>query len=448
MKSIKFIIAILALSTIWLGCERKSYVAAFDELPQERVAKVIDSVRTILTGAPNGWIGVLATGTGGGFGFYMDFDSQEQVKMVADLTNTSSAELYTSRYRVRQDAGVALSFDTYNYISILNSPNNNDFGGTVRDGFRSDIDFIYERATADSIFFVGKRYRQSFKLVKATADQKVRYTNGGYRTAIANFKNFFSTKFNNYIEIDNTKVAIGAVTDSSLASGKRMSFTRTVDGSAVAITKKFAFTVDQIALVDTGAFILEKQLLHASWKDANTLAMYDATGAEYVIKQNPTPLIDFLSVYAYNKAYNSIFVSTGVLPPGVTSDFNAIYTALVSRFASSGRTIRDFEVKLNNSNTLAIRINYYANANPATVFLAEALSSYTFEDGIIKLSGALSINGNWNTRAAQIADFGSFFQGKSFKPDWVTSSVPGLNLGGLYRTDQPTAVVYGIMRKS
>lgn len=448
MRNIKYGIAILALTIVMFGCERKSYVAAFDELPQARVAKVIDSVRTILTGAPNGWVGVMATSTGGGFGFYMEFDAAENVKMVADLNNTTATQMKSSRYRIRQDAGVALSFDTYNYISILNSPDPALYGGAIRDGFRSDIDFIYDHATADSIIFIGKRYRQIFKLGKATAAQKAAYTAGNYQASIGNFKSFFATRFNNYIDMGGTKIALSAATDSSLTAGKRLTFTRSVDGVAVAVVQKFAYTIDKMALTGAGVSMLDKTLMHAAWKDANTLAVYDAAGTEFIVQQNPIPLIEFLSVYAYNRSYNSIFLGSGVLSPGVTSDFNAVYNALVSRFAASGRTIRDFEIKLNNSNTLAIRLNYHANTNPTAGFLAEALSSYTMQDGVMQLSGNLSINGNWNTRAAQIGDFGTFFQGKAFKPDWVSSSVPGLNLGGLYRVDQPTAFVYGVMRRS
>src|SRR5690606_7261806 len=188
-----------------------------------------------------------------------------------------------SRYRVRQDVGTTLSFDTYNYISILNSPDPNLYGGTIRTGFSSDIDFVYDYSTADSIIFVGKRYRQVFKLGKATAAQQTAYNGGGYLTAINGFRQFFATHFNNYVDIGGTKVALGAVTDSSLATGKRMTFTRTVEGSAVAVTQKFAYTVDKMALAGSGAMVLDKQLMHTAMKGAGTMAVYDAAGTEYVV---------------------------------------------------------------------------------------------------------------------------------------------------------------------
>jgi hypothetical protein len=449
MKRINKFLIFIFIVVMAMSCDKKSYESAFDKSAQERVADVIDSVRTKLTTAPNGWIGILSTGLGGGFSFYMQFDNQEVVNMYADLTGESSTVMKSSRYRVKQDAGVVLTFDTYNYISFLNSPDPNLFGGEVRNGFRSDIDFVFDRTTADSIIFHGKRYIQQFKLVKATAEQKAKYIdNASYINSIRSFKTYFNTRFNNYIDLGTTKVAIGVSTDSSRVSGKRVTFTREIDGSAVAVAQKFAFSIDKMAFTDNGITILGKRFVHIAWKDATTLALYDSEGGEYIIKQNPTPLINFLTVFAYNKSYNSIFLSDGKLSVGVTSDFNTTYAGLISRFTASGRTIRDFEVKLSNSNTIAIKLNYYANATPGTVFLAEATSTYTFENGIITLTGALSPNGNWTTRAVQIGDLGTFFQGKAFKPDWVASTVPGQNLGGLYRVDQPTAFVYGVLRKS
>lgn len=449
MKKINSFIIFIFIVGMTMSCQKKSYEPAFDKSAQERVAETIATVRTQLTSAPDGWIGILTTGLGGGFSFYMQFDNQEVVNMYADLTGESSTVMKSSRYRVKQDAGVVLTFDTYNYISLLNSPDPSVYGGETRNGFRSDIDFVYERSTADSIIFHGKRYIQQFKLVKATAAQKAMYIdNASYSNSIKAFKTFFSTNFNNYIDLEGTKVAIGVSTDSSRVSGKRVTFTREVEGSAVALAQKFAFTIDKMAFTDNGITILGKRLVHIAWKDATRLAVYDSEGGEYIINQNPTPLINFLTVYAYNKSYNSIFLSDGKLSAGVTSDFNATYNGLISRFTSSGRTVRDFEVRLSNSNTIAIKINYFTNANPGTVYLAEATSAYTFENGIITLTGALSPNGNWNTRATQIGDLGTFFQGKSFKPDWVASTVPGQNLGGLYRVDQPTAFVYGVLRKS
>src|SRR5690349_1218367 len=64
MKKITFFILIISLIAAFTACNKKSYVAAFDELPQDRMADTIKMVTDALTGAENGWIGVLPTGIG------------------------------------------------------------------------------------------------------------------------------------------------------------------------------------------------------------------------------------------------------------------------------------------------------------------------------------------------------------------------------------------------
>jgi hypothetical protein len=445
MRSIKNIIAVFAAAVLLASCEKKSYVAAFDELPQERVAKQIDSVRTILTGAANGWIGILSTGTGGGFGFYMEFDNQENVKMVADLTNTSATEMKTSRYRVRQDVGAALTFDTYNYISMLNSPDPTIFGGTIRDGFRSDIDFIYDHAATDSIIFIGKRYRQILKLVKATAEQKLKYTSGEYRAAVQGFKNYFSTKFNSYIQIGDDKVAISASTDSSLGAGKRIVFTRTVGSTAVNQTAKFGFTIDKMVLTDPGTTIQDNTIMYSAWKDANTLSFYDKGGKEFEVRQSATPLISFLNLFDYNKSYKEIYIAGNAYPAGVSSPFNAIWQATVARFAamSPTREIVYLKFQLFNSTDAIVALQ----SRNATSTFAAATATYKYnynrETGVITLSNPV-YDGNWTARTTQLVDVQNFFLSGPFKVDWVPNPNPALgNLGGLYRVADPASFFYG-----
>src|SRR5690606_1220454 len=150
MKKINNFLIVIFSVIIAMGCEKKSFESAYDRPAQKRVAEIIDSVKNTLTSSPNGWSGLLITGLGGGLSFYLDFDDQEVVNMYADLTGASSTVLKSSRYRVKQDAGVVLTFDTYNYISFLNSPDPNLYGGETRNGFRSDIDFVYDRIVGDS----------------------------------------------------------------------------------------------------------------------------------------------------------------------------------------------------------------------------------------------------------------------------------------------------------
>src|ERR1044071_2811889 len=180
MKQLLTYITFILLINSFISCKKQSYLAKFNESAQHRIGAQVDSVKSMLTTAPNGWIGTLTTGLGGGYGFYMIFDAAENVTMYADLNNTSASTAKQSQYRVKADMGADLVFDTYTYISLLNDPTPSVFGGSGRNGFNSDIEFTYDHSTADSLVFIGKRYRQVFRLVKATADQKSRYTAGEY----------------------------------------------------------------------------------------------------------------------------------------------------------------------------------------------------------------------------------------------------------------------------
>src|SRR6478752_1136425 len=146
MKHIIFVITIISLIA---GCKKTEYVAKFDEEPQVRIQKEIQQLRTSLTEAPNGWIGVMPTLTGGGYGFYISFDKDESLMMQADLDTNMALTAAKSMYRVKQDMGVNLMFDTYNYISKLNDPEPSVFGGAIRDGYKSDIEFVFDYARGD-----------------------------------------------------------------------------------------------------------------------------------------------------------------------------------------------------------------------------------------------------------------------------------------------------------
>nr|WP_199082204.1 DUF4302 domain-containing protein [Pedobacter sp. ASV19] len=70
-------------------------------------------VSNLLTSAENGWIASLPTSAGGWYGFYVSFDKDQDVKMYADMTDQSAAQVGKSYYRIKQDMGTDLVFDTY-----------------------------------------------------------------------------------------------------------------------------------------------------------------------------------------------------------------------------------------------------------------------------------------------------------------------------------------------
>ena len=319
MKKIIFFLLIIFQVAAFSGCTKKSFVNAFDESPEERMAAQIDLVETALTTAENGWIGMLPTGIGGGYGFYMSFDKDKFVNMYADLVDSTASKARKSQYRVKADMGADLVFDTYTYITLLNDPDNSAFGGNTRDGFKSDIDFIYDHSTPDSLIFIGKRYRQTFSLVKATAAQKARYLNGEYLTAINAFKKFFTDNPNSYITLDNgDKAAVEPNTGNSLLAGKRITLTTiSADGTVSSAGQKFAFTVDNMTILNDGVTLLGTKFVKLAWKNATQLALYSSTGKEYIINNNPIPLLPLYKLWGTK--YNAMFGGYKTIYPGTSA---------------------------------------------------------------------------------------------------------------------------------
>lgn len=322
MKKIFLCIAVLA---ILISCKKTSYVAKFDKLPQERAAEQIKLVSSTLTGATNGWIATLPTQAGGGYGFYMSFDNSSNVMMYGDMTGTSSSTSGASYYRVKQDLGTELVFDTYNYISMLDDPNTSVLGGASKVGYSSDIEFTFDKIVGDSMIFIGKKYRQPFKMVKATAAQKASYVAGEYKTAIDKFNAFFSTTKNPYIEIvsgsTTLKAGISFNTSNVLASGKRVDFTGlAADGKTVVSSNaKFAYTIDGVTVLNTGITYQNISFVRFAWKDATTLAVYDSTGKEYIIKSAPTPLLP--AYLLLGAKFTTVTLPNGTTYPGWSPDF-------------------------------------------------------------------------------------------------------------------------------
>lgn len=388
MKKIHLFSIVTLFALIFWGCKKDSYVAKFDQLPQERIGAQIDLVKNALTGSENGWIATLPTGSGGGYGFYMNFDTEGFVKMVADLTNASSLTEEKSQYRVKQDMGAALSFDTYSYISILNNPESGAFGGTIRDGFKSDIDFIYDRSSDDSLIFIGKRYRQTFTLVKATAQQKAKYQNSEYGTTIDDFKSFFIDNPNAYFETDNgLKVAVEPNGTNSLNAGKRVTFTSILpDDAIVSVTAKFAYTISKMDILDSGLVFNDNYFVRIAWKDAETMAVYDINNKEYILKNNPTPLLPLYKMWG--SKYN-----------GMLSNFQTIYP---------GTTEKGADI-----------LNFFHNN------MLNAYTGYTFNFG--------RINFVWNIVNKRIT-LNGFSSQNGGSSGWTTSSIYNYTVddGGLY----------------
>lgn len=319
MKKLMYLFIVLLLNA---GCKKETENLIFGQKPEQRMQKAIAEVSTLLTSATNGWVVTLPTVDGGGYGFYMDFDGQNQkVRMYADLTEQSAGQVRESNYIVRQDIGVMLSFDTYNYISMLTDPLTAIFGGTIGTGYRSDTEFIYNSSTADSLIFTGKINRQKMVMVKATANQKQLYVSNGYNVAINRINEALTNMQFPYIEVvsgnSTIKIGIDINSTNTLTTGKRISFTGLlVNGQPATTTSKFAYTVDGINLLDGGLVWNNITFVNFGWKNTTTLVVYDSNGKEYVVNASNIPILPLS--YLWGVKYSGFYTSHTTEPIPVT----------------------------------------------------------------------------------------------------------------------------------
>lgn len=404
MKHIIYLITIISLLA---GCKKKEYIAKFDEEPQVRIQKEIQQLRTTLTESPNGWVGVMPTLTGGGYGFYINFAKDESLMMQADLDTNMALTAAPSMYRVKQDMGVNLMFDTYNYISKLNDPEPSVFGGAIRDGYKSDIEFVFDYAKGDTLGFIGKRYRQPFTLIKATAAQKTKYNNGDYKTLMKSFMNFFADNPNAYIDATSggTPVKAGVIVNSTnnLNAGKRVELSSLLpDGSVTAAKQKFAFTIDGIKILDNGLDLLGINFTRMAWKDATQLAMYDNKGQEYIIKNSPTPLLPLYKLWG--SKYTGIWSPFQTIFPGTSpagrDTLNFFHNNMLNGYTGFVFNYGEIYMEWNTVNNRLVLNGFSSQNGGSSGWTTSGTFSYTVDNnGVFRFTTQAPLSGGYVAKA-------------------------------------------------
>lgn len=448
MKKILFYISALIVTIS--GCKKSSYVPAFDKTPQERAAEQIALVSSTLTSAPNGWIATLPTQAGGGYSFYMTFDNNQNVVMYADMTNTSAATGAKSYYRVKQDLGTDLVFDSYNYISMLDDPNSSVLGGASKVGYSSDIDFIYDRSSADSIIFTGKKYRQALKFVKATAAQKALYEAGGLKTAIDKVKTFITDNKFPYLEIPSgssvLKAGISFNTTNNLTAGKRITFTGVLaDGiTASSGVGKFSFSLDGGDILSNGLTYGGIKFVKFSWKDATTLAFYDSTGKEYIVKNSTSPVTPLFILLG--SAYTTVSLPNATTYSGWGADYVARRATSANAMLTGGYNLRLENMAFTFSDSfkkLTLKVNMPQNT---TQYVGTINYTYTKTDAGVFKFNFVDADGNGNLCVNFMAPLlGQRLNLDNFTVDYLVDPITGSLYAKFTSVQNPTFTFAGAL---
>ena len=139
----------------------------FDKNPSERLQQYLSEVKNILTGAEKGWLLEMypeSDQSYGGYAFIVRFD-EEKVYASSELADDYETEL-ESLYKLTDDDGPVLSFDTYNeFLHFLSTPSPDAY-----EAFGGEFEFVVLEATPDLVTLRGKKTNNIMYMRKMTGD--------------------------------------------------------------------------------------------------------------------------------------------------------------------------------------------------------------------------------------------------------------------------------------
>lgn len=139
----------------------------FDKNPSERLQQYLSEVKNILTGAEKGWLLEMypeSDQSYGGYAFIVRFD-EEKVYASSELADDYETEL-ESLYKLTDDDGPVLSFDTYNeFLHFLSTPSPDAY-----EAFGGEFEFVVLEATPDLVTLRGKKTNNIMYMRKMTED--------------------------------------------------------------------------------------------------------------------------------------------------------------------------------------------------------------------------------------------------------------------------------------
>lgn len=146
----------------------------FPESAAQRINHSVAEWKQVLADDPNGWVMeyLPADGSYGGYLFTVKLNGTEAVIGTVDVTfNDAEGYSYppgteeTSKYSVKAEQGVILSFDTYSqFFHFFSGPQ----GSSAPDGYQGDYEFVLNTTSADgdTVYMKGKKYGNDIRMYK------------------------------------------------------------------------------------------------------------------------------------------------------------------------------------------------------------------------------------------------------------------------------------------
>src|SRR5215203_6142893 len=288
----KKVLVVMLLAIGLYSCS-KDDDTIFDQSPDERLNKKLEEYQSSLSGAPNGWKGIIITDSTvagayqGVYHFFFRFDNSNRVKMYSDWDSTSAVTPKESSYRLKALQQPSLLFDTYSYLHLLSDPDASVNGGVNGEGLNADFEFAIDTAYADTLKLIGRFHGTKVTLVKATQQEADNYFNKKYSERLINNLGKYLTYFK--------RLTVGSkIYDVAVNPVARTITFTWVDsnGNMKRFTTGFYYTVNGIAFAKP--FTDGNQVINGfsnmTWDAATTTLSFSVNSENATIKETNQPL--------------------------------------------------------------------------------------------------------------------------------------------------------------
>lgn len=157
MNMKKFIYLVVLICSFGLaGCTSETE-SLFEGTSADRIEKELEEAKEVLVSAPNGWLMEYYPSSQllyGGYNVLASFTEDGNVTISADIVDASQKA--TSFYKLKEQAGPVLTFDTYNEIFHFFAEPNSGIGATGT-GMGGDYEFTVMSASNEEVVLKGKK---------------------------------------------------------------------------------------------------------------------------------------------------------------------------------------------------------------------------------------------------------------------------------------------------
>ncbi|WP_343743506.1 DUF4302 domain-containing protein [Chitinophaga sp.] len=345
----------LLCATVVASCRKDNSLDIPVEPSFPDPSKQLDSFKTILGTAPDGWVGALVPGSSNQlFSVYLQLDNGKgEATLYSDLSATSAATPSKSPFNVyvAQKVNPTISFGAGSQLG--------DIKLVTKRGV--DTAYAFRYVSGDTLVLLGNKYSDELRLVKAGAQVKTAYTSGKLQAVISqatdfiNNAGYLSLKQNNaptmvYFNVSDKSVGFAAVANDIKTSA----------GSG------YAYTTTGILLrhpVQAGG----QAFTTLNW-DSDALNFYATVDkAKAYLEQGALPPLPAHYLLGTELSGLQTLPSPGSLAlPGWSTDFKAIWNDMANKFKTRGfplsKVVFDFQVPgvLNVNITFASYVGRYS----------------------------------------------------------------------------------------